>query len=175
MHARIIVILFSLWFSFALSVHAQEQSTTDQFTKLNDQGRELAQDAPQWSMVRDNASGLIWEVKTKDGSIHDMGNTYDWQGAHDAFIDELNQMQFGGVTDWRLPTTDELRTIRVKGSEPYINLDFFPNTVSTSYMSWRLCGNGEIYDERVKFGKVRNTKKNRMVRAVRGGTEQAEK
>ena len=152
----------------APTARAADQSTEAPFTKLDDQGKVLAADAPRWAMVRDNRTGLIWEVKTRDGSVHDMGNTYDWKGAHEDFIEELNRSRFGGFTDWRLPTSDELRSIRVKGAEPYINLDFFPNTAPTSYMSWRKCGNGDIYNERVKFGKVRNSKKNRVVRAVRG-------
>ncbi len=147
-------------------VQAEESSG---FTKLDDKGQELSYDAEQWSMVRDNTTGLIWEVKTKDGSIHDMEKTFGWEGANDTFIAELNTMQFGGFSDWRLPTTDELRTIRVKGAEPYINQELFPNTVATSYLSWRKCGSGDIFDERVKFGKMRNTKKDRRVRAVRGG------
>ncbi len=164
------VFVFAVFFLLmcpASSLLAADRSTGQPFTKLDGQGRELPVDAPRWAMVRDNRTGLIWEVKTRDGSIHDMGNTYDWTGAHEAFIDELNKTQFGGFSDWRLPTTDELRSIRVKGSEPYINLDFFPNTAPTSYLSWRKCGSGEIYDERVKFGKVRNSKKSRVVRAVR--------
>ncbi len=140
-----------------------------QFTKLDSRGQELPHGAAEWAMVRDNTTGLIWEVKTTDGSIHDSKAGYNWAGAHDIFIAQLNQMQFGGFTDWRLPTTDELRSIRVKGAEPYINRDFFPNTVPSSYMSWRKCGSGEIYSEKVKFGKSRNSKANRQVRAVRGG------
>jgi len=153
---------------------AQGQASPDSepYTKLGSDGRELAIDAGQWAMVRDNATGLVWEVKTTDGSVHDKDNVYDWDGAHDLFIAELNNTKFGGFSDWRLPTTDELRTLTLKGAEPYINQDFFPNTVATSYMSWRKCGSGEIFDERVKFGKIRNTKQDRKVRAVRGGTAQ---
>jgi len=110
----------------APTARAADQRTEAPFTKLDDQGKVLAADAPRWAMVRDNRTGLIWEVKTRDGSVHDMGNTYDWKGAHEDFIEELNRSRFGGFTDWRLPTSDELRSIRVKGAEPYINLDFFP-------------------------------------------------
>ena len=151
--------------------YAQEQSTERGLVKLDSQGKELPVEAQQWAMVKDKESGLIWEVKTTDGSIHDRERMFDWDGAHASFIDELNASKFGGFSDWRLPTTDELRTIRVKGAEPYINQDFFPNTVSTGYLSWRQCGSGDIYDERVKFGKIRNSKKDRRVRAVRSGQE----
>ena len=153
-------------------VNAQEQSTEEGFVKLDIQGQELPVNAQQWAMVRDKETGLVWEVKTTDGSIHDKERTFSWGDANEVFLGELNSSILGGFSDWRLPTTDELRTIRVKGAEPYISQDFFPNTVSTSYLSWRKCGNGEIYDERVKFGKIRNTKKDRRVRAVRSGRQE---
>lgn len=139
------------------------------FVKLDAQGRTLAGEAELWAMVLDNETGLMWEVKTVDGTIHDKEAGYNWSGAHEEFIAELNRMKFGGFTDWRLPTTDELGGIKVKGPEPYIDQEFFLHTVPTSYMSWRKCGSGKIFDERVKFGEIRNSKSNRQVRAVRGG------
>ncbi len=166
--------VFCLLFFFGVSLQSasgQEQLTGTGFVKLDGQGQELPFEAEQWVMVRDRATGLVWEVKTTDGTIHDWERTFDWAGARETFLSELNTNKFGGFSDWRLPTTDELRSIRVKGAEPFINQAFFPNTESTGYMSWRQCGNGDIYDERVKFGKVRNTKKNRRVRAVRSGQQ----
>ncbi|MBF0201707.1 MAG: hypothetical protein HQK66_10430 [Desulfamplus sp.] len=44
------------------------------YTKLDDQGNDLPITATSWTMVRDNVTGLIWEVKTRDGSIHDRDN-----------------------------------------------------------------------------------------------------
>ena len=35
-------------------------------------------------MVRDNVTGLFWEVKTDDGSIHDKDNTYTWYDSNPA-------------------------------------------------------------------------------------------
>jgi hypothetical protein len=163
---HIIVGIAAVLSCFSPLVHAENSSP---FTKLDSRARELPHDADAWAMVRDNTTGLIWEVKTTDRSIHDNEAGYNWAGAHDVFIARLNEMRFGTFSDWRLPTTDELRTIRMKGAEPYINQDFFPNTVPSNYMSWRKCGSGDIYSERVKFGESRNSKTNRQVRAVRGG------
>lgn len=120
-------------------------------------------------MVRDNATGLIWEGKTTDGSIHDQDKVFDWTGAQAIFLVELNRARFGGFADWRLPTTAELRGLTVKGEEPFINRDYFPHTAPTGYLSWRKCGSGEIFAERVKFGSAPNSKKDRRVRAVRNG------
>lgn len=153
-------------------LQAAEQPVSASYSKIGAEGQELSLAAEQWAMVRDNATGLIWEVKTTDGSIHDKDKVFDWNGAQEVFIAELNRMKFGGFADWRLPTTDELRALTVKGGGTLINREFFPNTVPTSYLSWRKCGSGEIFDERVKFGELRNTKKDRRVRAVRNGKMQ---
>ncbi|MHB8789953.1 MAG: Lcl C-terminal domain-containing protein [Desulfobulbaceae bacterium] len=168
-YASLVLFVMLLWQGMAILQAAAQSPPATQFSKLDSEGRELPPAAEQWAMVRDNGSGLIWEAKTTDGSIHDKDKVFNWDGAQKDFIDELNRMQFGGFGDWRLPTTDELRTLTVKGAEPYINRDFFPNTAPTSYLSWRKCGSGEIFDERVKFGEQRNSKKDRRVRAVRNG------
>ncbi|MDA3789060.1 MAG: hypothetical protein PF503_11320 [Desulfobacula sp.] len=46
------------------------------YIKLDASGNDLADEAISWTMVRDNITGLIWEVKTDDGSVHDKDNTY---------------------------------------------------------------------------------------------------
>jgi hypothetical protein len=174
-HRKIRLALFVYFWLFLPVCLAGEQPDGERYVKLDSAGQELPSDAAWWSMVRDRTTGLIWEVKTTDGSLHDTGNVYGWRSAHDEFIAGLNAMRFGGFSDWRLPTTDELRSIAVKGEEPFVNRDFFPNTAPTGYMSWRQCGSGEIFDEQVKFGGTRNTKKDRNVRAVRGGKEEKER
>ena len=98
------------------------------FTKLDAMGNALMLTATEWTMVRDNITGLIWEIKTNDGSIHDRDNTYTWYDSNpetnggnagetnnnintEAFIQQLNQDNFGGFSDWRMPDMDELRSI----------------------------------------------------------------
>jgi hypothetical protein len=44
------------------------------YTKLDAQGNELSSNASSWIMVRDNVTGLIWEIKTDDDSVHDKDN-----------------------------------------------------------------------------------------------------
>jgi len=95
------------------------------YTKLDDRGNELPDDAESWAMVRDNVTGLVWEAKTQDGSVHDRDNLYTWydsngetNGGHpgtpsppddtESFLRELNEARFGGYSDWRLPTVQEL-------------------------------------------------------------------
>ncbi len=48
------------------------------FTKLDANGNDLPESATAWSCVRDNHTGLIWEVKTDDGGLHDKNDRYDW-------------------------------------------------------------------------------------------------
>ena len=50
------------------------------FTKLDSTGQPLADNAPSWDCVRDNVTGLIWEVKTDNATrdLRDKDWTYTW-------------------------------------------------------------------------------------------------
>ncbi|MCX5884178.1 MAG: hypothetical protein NTU74_21000, partial [Deltaproteobacteria bacterium] len=48
------------------------------YTKLDGSGNTLPDSTTSWVMVRDNVTGLIWEMKTNDGTIHDKDNIYTW-------------------------------------------------------------------------------------------------
>ena len=121
------------------------------YTKLDDDGNDLPDSASDWVMVRDNLTGLIWEVKTDDDSVHDKDNTYTWYDSNpetnggepgaegdgtdtEDFLNTLNSAVFGGFSDWRLPTLNELTGLFDHGG-PYlpINLDYFPQTASSNY------------------------------------------
>ncbi len=47
------------------------------FTKLDANGNELADDAAEWSCVQDNHTGLVWEVKKTEG-LHNGDDRYSW-------------------------------------------------------------------------------------------------
>ncbi|MCK4792923.1 MAG: DUF1566 domain-containing protein [Desulfobacteraceae bacterium] len=120
------------------------------YTKLDDQGNDLPNSATEWVMVRDNVTGLVWEVKTDDGSIHDKDYKYTWYDSNpqtnggnagtpgngtdtEDFIQVLNNANLGGFSDWRLPTVKELVSIVNRGVyDPAINTDYFPNTNTES-------------------------------------------
>ncbi len=95
------------------------------YTKLDGSGNALLDDDTSWVMVRDNVTGLIWENKTDDGTIHDKNNKYTWFKSNpdsnggnagipenitntEDFIKALNDAHFGGYSDWRLPSNLEL-------------------------------------------------------------------
>lgn len=72
--------------------------------------------------VTDNLSGLVWELKTSDSSVHKGSNLYTWSTGSNAedgtaftnFLTAgLNTPGFAGGNGWRLPTLAELQTILV--------------------------------------------------------------
>src|SRR5262249_55765309 len=69
--------------------------------------------------VTDKLTGLQWEKKTDDASVHDRDDRYSWGAggagaagtAYTSFLAALNGACFAGHCDWRLPTLTELQTI----------------------------------------------------------------
>ena len=168
------------------------------FTKLDDNGKELAASALNWSCVRDNVTGLIWEVKTTDGGIRDTGNTYTWYnstGINDGglagtdnggsctdtdkcdtekFVDSVNTEGLCGAMDWRLPEKEELRSLVDYGSYlPAIDTDYFPNTQPAIYWSITPVSSNYIlaWNTYFNYGDVYYSFKSgaSFVRLVRGG------
>jgi len=145
------------------------------YTKLDAEGNDLQDSATEWVMVRDNVTGLIWEVKTDDGTIHDRDNLYNWQQTQDIFIAQLNTSSFGGNSDWRLPTIKELASILNLGRFlPTINTDYFSNT-GEMYPYWSSTANvgASSYAWVIHFNYGHDNSpyksNNLFVRAVRGG------
>ena len=120
------------------------------FTKLDEFGNLLAASATSWSCVRDNVTGLVWEVKSTDSnSIHYRNNNFRWggithQGSNfgtyyndwDVLVNGTNSENLCGFNDWRVPNSTELMSI-VDNSRynPSIDTDYFPNTIGSSFWS----------------------------------------
>lgn len=104
--------------------------------------------------VRDNITGLVWEVKTTSG-LHNGNWKYTWYNSNtstnggnagtntetttcggtlascntEAFVQAVNAAGWCGFYDWRMPTNLELESIVHLGEQaPAIDLVFFPNT-----------------------------------------------
>ena len=130
------------------------------FTKISNTGTELPVSATGWNCVKDNVTGLIWEVKTDDSGLHDKDWSYSWyqpdnsknggsagyqnQGScgstsacdTDAYVQAVNAAGWCGYTNWRLPTVDELSGIAsLDRYNPSIDSNYFPNTQSAWYWS----------------------------------------
>ncbi len=167
------------------------------YTKLDANGNAVLDSAASWAMVRDNVTGLIWEVKTNKNGIqnyndsHDADNTYTWYDPDPAtnvgnagtdgngtdtkdFTDALNSAKFGGHEDWRLPTIKELDYIAELGRyDPSINVTFFPKTLASFYHSatpnaWPSDSAWGI-DFKYGYGDYVQKSSYHYVRAVRGG------
>jgi len=132
------------------------------FTKLDSNGNPLpdqtvAYTTTPWSCVRDNHTGLEWEVKSTDGGLRDWFHTYTWYnstGNNDGggpgvanggscadstncdtekYVAAINAIALCGYSDWRLPTVNELATIvdsSIPSPGPTIDRNYFPNTRS---------------------------------------------
>ncbi|MFO7748460.1 MAG: DUF1566 domain-containing protein [Desulfobacteraceae bacterium] len=126
------VLAFLIAFCFSWDVYGSQVKF--RFSKLDGKGSVLPPDAAQWVMVKDNRNGLIWEVKTTDGSIHDKHFAYPWDKAGNVFIKELNETNFGGYTDWRLPRVEKLASLlEASACDPSIDTDFFPSSEESAW------------------------------------------
>lgn len=132
------------------------------FTRLNANGDEQDAEAASWSCVRDNVTGLVWEVKSDDGGLQDKDYTYSWysegvnggfEGDEDgvdtsctlascntqAYVNAVNAQGLCGFYDWRMPTHHELFSLMHLGiaDSLAIDEDYFPNTgASTTSPVW---------------------------------------
>ncbi|MBF0452961.1 MAG: DUF1566 domain-containing protein [Candidatus Magnetomorum sp.] len=155
------------------------------FSKLDAQSNELPESASQWAMVKDNVTGLIWEVKHPSDSIenfnnpHDADNKYIWLANNDtgytntsAFIKNLNAMALV-AKDWRLPDVVEMMSLfDLSRFLPSMNPSFFEHTMHSGYWT----STPDIYNTEnawtVLFSYGGNNYENKSslnhVRAVRG-------
>lgn len=123
------------------------------YTKLDQNGQSLPRSATKWSCVKDNVTGLIWEIKSADGGLRDKGWTYSWYNPDNAvnagvpgevdsgicagskcdtyhYTLSVNSIELCGYKEWRMPERAELRSLVNYSRTPTINTAFFPDTVT---------------------------------------------
>jgi len=129
------------------------------FTKLDSDGNTLPASASVWSCVKDEVTGLSWELKTDDGSLQDADNLYTWYNPDSSsnggdpgvqnggtcsgaincdtqgYINAINSLGLCGASGWRLPTLMELISIvNYNQQDPAIDSGYFPN--DRSHVIW---------------------------------------
>ena len=136
------------------------------FTKMDATGKALTNQAVSyavtpWDCVRDNVTGLWWEVKTPDATtptIRDKGQTYSWFNSTtktnggdagtsaggicanaqrcdtEKYVVDINAAGICGFNDWRLPTRGQLNSLldySIASPGPTLDTGFFPNTAGS--------------------------------------------
>jgi hypothetical protein len=113
--------------------------------------------------ITDNTTGLMWEKKSDDGTIHDVDDLYTWckntsplDGVCDTagfpmdgtmvttFLATLNAGGgFAGHTDWRIPNLNELLSIvNYQNTDPAVDAAFNTNCAANCTVTTCCCTHG---------------------------------
>jgi hypothetical protein len=144
------------------------------YIKIDAKGQPLGPWKGPWKCVYDTQTHLLWEVKKDNESVHDFHCSFSWYqdgighpGGGRCFdptladtsilIQRTNQERRCGVTGWRLPTPDELRSLiqpPTRAGDPTIATDFFPFTQNGPYWTSQRSHNLKGIYARAKEGAV---------------------
>ena len=142
------------------------------YTKIGGDGNALLETATSWDCVKDNVTGLMWEVKqpANSGGLRDSTWTYSWfnsTGVNDAgtlgtvnenvgvcldtlncdtekFVSQVNLVGICGFNDWRMPDVLELQTLIDRSKTgPSIDINYFPNITNNVY--WTSSPNNDYF------------------------------
>ena len=134
----------------------------------SDSGTEAS--GTKWSCVRDNHTGLVWEVKVNDiNDLRNKYNGYSWYnpdfnsngnfpghqcpgGICDthAYVQAINSLGLCGYKDWHVPNVVELQSIlHYDRVSPVIDTGFFPNIESGLFWS---SSSSDFWTEEIPYG-----------------------
>jgi hypothetical protein len=106
------------------------------YTKHDIAGNALPREAPQWSFVVDNETGLMWPARDSNAKRVTHADAQKT-------VDSLNGAKLGGFSDWRLPTIGELLSlVDYTKFNPAIDTDFF---LKVDTDSWYWTGTPAAY------------------------------
>lgn len=100
-------LILSIIFLFFGSVYAEKRSADGRYIDLGN------------GVIKDTKTEMMW---TQKDSYVDLGHSLSWNESNDY----VNELSFGGYSDWRLPTISELKTIYEPSKS---NKDIFGGTV----------------------------------------------
>lgn len=151
----IILILIAIGLVWAFPYRQNNhQVESSRYIKLSISGMTLDVWQGPWSCILDKKTGLIWENKTDDESIHDGLWTFSWyqngigvENSGDCYFEpercdttdlvrRVNQEKTCGFENWRLPTEKELMSLvtnNPKTGQAKIPGDFFSYTKRGDY------------------------------------------
>ncbi|ROS05499.1 uncharacterized protein DUF1566 [Sinobacterium caligoides] len=152
---RTFILLLLITIALSCAYQLEPQSPIDsRYTKLDTQGQAIAAWQGPWSCIVDSQTGLVWENKTDDESVHDALWTFSWyqqglgvENAGDCYFEKdrcdtadlirrVNEQQLCGYSSWRLPTSAELLSLvqqRPQTGKAKIANDFFSYTKRGDY------------------------------------------
>ncbi|MBA5249233.1 MAG: DUF1566 domain-containing protein, partial [Gammaproteobacteria bacterium] len=103
------------------------------FTKLDSDGNTLSATATDWRCVKDNHTGLIWEVKTTSG-LHNKSDTYNWYNT--------DSTTNGGAVGYANNNGNTCHGYSTSDSNSFCNTQALVNRVNTAGLcgknDWRL-------------------------------------
>jgi hypothetical protein len=129
------------------------------FLKVSSDGLPMLASESPHACVKDNVTGLMWEVKTDDNGLHDKDDDYSWYNTESTenggaegtqnggscfsgvscdtkgFVTAVNVAGLCAYNDWRMPTVTELQGLlnyqKIDFTNPMIDATFFPNTIGS--------------------------------------------
>lgn len=149
------------------SQEKSEQKTTESsgYVHLNAKGKKIGLNPAQARCVVDKNTGLTWELKTTDDSIHSREKDYRWGGigaekTGSVFFDDWNLLiaqsnkeKLCGFSDWRVPAIAELKSLVIANQQGLrINTQYFFDTKDSPYWSSSAYANYPEHAQTVHFG-----------------------